>query len=192
MDANQIWTPRWRRVGGGLILSGIVLSYGLEFAEVPIDGPPIYLIATLFGAGGAVLLFLAFRTLISRFDPTLFHDEASQLAEPSNLFVADRWRRRAKLAVLYSVAAAIVAVGLYALGVAAYFTNFSFASNGNRGFNVIAAGLGMGMVFVLSDLLAIVAGAIAWRKNGSWCWFVAALILPALAVLAFVFTRDHL
>jgi membrane protein implicated in regulation of membrane protease activity len=96
------WTRLLLCLGGGLILSGFVLSVIFDVAGLAPEGLPLLFVAMLLIAGASVLLFSAVRWVLRRFEaPRLENDPAAISEEQRQQLVGERWRQRARLVVVF-------------------------------------------------------------------------------------------
>ena len=187
MTAGQPSNRLLLTLGGSLVGSGVV------FAPL-LDSIGLFFIAPIaIGVGLWTVLFAVMFWLTS---PTITVDAAGAPVERSATDVGDDWRRRAKQAVIVSTFAAFTSPLLFVVGFVWSFSLWSFApaaegdSAGSMGQEIpslilVIAGLFIGLIGLLSDVVGVVFGWRAWKTSGSRVWFIAALFLPVLPVLIF-------
>lgn len=185
MSAQQPSNRLLLTLGGSLIGSGVVLA------------PLLDSIGLLFIAPiGVGLWFVLFAVTFWLTSPTITVDSAGVPVEYSATDVRDDWRQRAKQAVIVSTLAAFTSPLLFVMGLVWSFSLWSFApaaegdSAGNTGQEIpslilVIAGLFIGLIGLLSDVVGVVFGWHAWKTSGSRVWFIAALFLPVIPILIF-------
>ncbi len=173
-------------IGFGFLISGFGLGLLFGSLDVSAKGPAGIAVAILFGCGICLLLFAALQpiTSVSGFlKPN--NAELSESERPRSL--AELSVSRAKLAICFSAAATVMAFALFYGGIKVAFIGFNFASGTNDvGLITLLTGIVVGIIAIVSSLVAILLGWSAGNASGKFYWFFAALAVPLFQAVTYL------
>ena len=83
-----------------------------------------------------------------------------------------------------------MAFALFFGGILVSFIGFNFASGTNDfGLIMILAGIVVGGIAIISGLVGIVFGWMAWNSSGRFYWLIAACSVPFVQAIAYFVVR---
>lgn len=141
----------------------------------------------LFGTGMLLTIASGLTCLVAwllKLSATTRSNETVAGTTPPDAHAAARWRKRIIVGLATSPILGVIGCGIAFLGLGIGFRGHS--GDTQSGPIIMCTGIGIVVVSLLTDVVTIMAGALAWRRGSAVGWLflsLAPLLLKALAVV---------